>query len=125
MYPEDLKYAKTHEWVRVEGNEATVGISDHAQSELGDVVYVDLPEVGAKISAGGTFGSIESVKTVSDLISPVTGEVIERNSVLSDSPEVINENPHTDGWLIKVAIEDPNQVNNLMTAEQYEKFIQE
>ncbi|HEY3298683.1 MAG TPA: glycine cleavage system protein GcvH [Armatimonadota bacterium] len=123
--PADLKYAQTHEWVRVENNEATIGISDHAQSELGDVVYVELPQIGAKLTKGQVFGTIESVKTVSDLIAPVSGEVAKVNDGLSNAPEVINEDPLTSGWLIAVNIADISELDELMSTEQYKTFIQE
>ena len=125
MQPEDLRYTNTHEWVRSEGNLATVGITDHAQSELGDVVFVELPAVGASIHAGDVIGTIESVKTVSDIIAPVSGKVVEVNDELPDTPEKVNENPYGTGWMMIVQMEDPSEPNDLMTAEQYWQFIQE
>jgi glycine cleavage system H protein len=125
MQPSDLKYATTHEWVRVDGDLATIGISDYAQAELGDVVYVDLPSVGSKTANGDVFGSIESVKTVSDLIAPVTGEVVKVNGGLTETPEAINEDPYGSGWLVVVQMADLGQLDALMSAEQYETLIQE
>lgn len=125
MNPDDLKYSNTHEWVRVDDGLATVGITDHAQSELGDVVYIELPQVGSTVHKGGMFGSIESVKTVSDLMSPVSGEAIEVNTELPDAPELINESPYTSGWMIIVKLEDPSELDDLMSADQYDSFIQE
>lgn len=125
MQPEDLKYSETHEWVRAEGAIAVVGISDHAQSELGDVVFVELPAIGTKFGKGDLLGSIESVKTVSDLISPVSGEVTEINETLPDAPELVNDAPYAEGWLVKIKIDDAKELDQLMTAEQYETFIQE
>lgn len=125
MYPDDLKYDKEHEWVRVEGDVATIGISDFAQSQLGDVVYVDLPSEGDTAIAGDTFGEIESVKSVSELYSPVSGEIVEVNGSLGDTPETVNADPYGDGWMIKVRLEDPSQVDALMTASDYEAFVSE
>lgn len=125
MHPEDLKYSETHEWVRVADTLATVGITDHAQSELGDVVYVELPAVGASVKKGEIFGSIESVKTVSDLVAPVSGTVAKVNDELTDAPEMVNENPHTSGWLIEINMENSNDLEDMMSPEQYEIFIQE
>lgn len=125
MIPEDLRYSNTHEWVRVQDNLATVGITDHAQSELGDIVYLELPKTGTMIQAGDMFGTIESVKTVSDLTSPVSGEIVEVNDELSEAPELVNEEPYGGGWMIIVKMESPSDVEELMTSEQYESFIQE
>ncbi len=125
MIPEDLRYSNTHEWVRVEDNLATIGITDHAQSELGDIVYLELPKVGTTVVAGGMFGTIESVKTVSDLSSPVSGEIVEVNDELPETPELVNEEPYGGGWLIIVKMETPGEVDELMNADQYETFIQE
>lgn len=125
MIPEDLRYSNTHEWVRVEDNLATVGITDHAQSELGDIVYLELPKVGATVMAGDMFGTVESVKTVSDLTSPVSGEVVEVNEELPETPELVNEEPYGGGWMIIVKLDTPGDVDELMTADQYEAFIQE
>jgi len=125
VIPEDLRYSNTHEWVRVEDNLATVGITDHAQSELGDIVYLELPKVGATVMAGDMFGTVESVKTVSDLTSPVSGEVVEVNEELPETPELVNEEPYGGGWMIIVKLDTPGDVDELMTADQYEAFIQE
>ncbi len=120
--PEDLKYTKSHEWVRVEDGTATVGITEHAQDELGDVVFVELPETGATLEAGDSFGAVESVKAVSDLYAPVGGEVVEVNEALNDAPEKINEDPYGDGWILKLSIaEEPN----LLSAEDYQKVLDE
>jgi glycine cleavage system H protein len=120
--PGELQYTKTHEWLRLEGDIATVGITDHAQDELGDVVYVELPETGASFDAGDTFGTIESVKAVSDLYTPVGGEVVEVNESLNDSPEKVNEDPYGDGWIIKLR---SSGEGDLLSAEQYEQLLEE
>jgi len=120
--PGDLQYTKTHEWVRREGDTGTVGITDHAQDELGDVVFIELPEVGATFGAGDAFGTIESVKAVSDLYAPVGGEVIEVNSALEDAPEKVNEDPYGDGWIIRLRVSDEG---DLLSAEEYEKVLEE
>jgi glycine cleavage system H protein len=125
MQPEDLKYSTTHEWARADGEIVTVGISDHAQSELGDVVFVELPAVGTKIGKGDVLGTVESVKTVSDLISPVSGEIMEINEALPETPELVNDDPYSAGWLVKIKLDAPNELDELMSAEQYETFIQE
>ena len=123
--PEDLSYTKDHEWLRVKGNEAVVGITDHAQDQLGDVVYVELPKVGDKFEASEPFGSVESVKAVSEIYMPVTGTVIEVNESLNDSPEQVNEDPYGDGWMIKIKIDNPAQVDALLTSIEYEDYIKE
>lgn len=115
--PNDLKYTKTHEWVRIEGDVATIGITDHAQSELGDIVYVDLPESGKKVQVGDPFGSVESVKTVSDLYAPVGGEVLEVNGTLGGQSEVVNTDPYGDGWLLKIRMD--GSTTDLMDATAY------
>ena len=120
--PGDLQYTKSHEWVRVEGDVATVGITDHAQDELGDVVFVELPETGATLAAGDSFGAVESVKAVSDLYAPVGGEVVEVNSALEDSPEKINEDPYGEGWILKLQVSDRA---DLLSAADYEKLLEE
>ncbi|MDO8881130.1 MAG: glycine cleavage system protein GcvH [Coriobacteriia bacterium] len=125
MYPKDLKYDREHEWVRLEGGIAVMGISHFAQDQLGEVVYVDLPTAGATLSAGDSFGEIESVKSVSELFSPVSGEIVEVNDELSDTPETVNEDPYGDGWMIKVSLSDPSQVDALMDADGYEAFLAE
>jgi glycine cleavage system H protein len=123
MYPENFRYTKEHEWVHVEGDTASVGITDHAQHELGDIVYVDLPKVGAHLEKGKTLGSVESVKAVSDVYAPVSGEVIEINSTLADAPEKLNEDPHGAAWLIKLKLSAPDEVQNLMTAAEYLTYV--
>jgi glycine cleavage system H protein len=123
VYPADLKYDKEHEWVRVEGDTATIGISDFAQDQLGEVVYVDLPSAGDELVAGETFGEIESVKSVSELYAPVSGTILEVNDDLGSSPETINTDPYAGGWMIKVKIADPAQLGALMAAEDYESFV--
>jgi glycine cleavage system H protein len=125
MYPTDLHYTKDHEWVRLEGNVATVGITDYAQHELGDVVYVELPKVGAKLLAGKSFGTVESVKAVSEIYCPVAGEVTEVNSTLTQTPETINGDPHGQGWLIKLKVDDASAISGLMDAAGYQAFIAE
>ena len=122
---DDLLYTESHEWVRVEGDLATIGISDFAQHELGDIVFVELPEAGTKVSAGEPCGSIEAVKAVEDLISPVSGTVEEKNSDLEDSPDLINKSAFEDGWLIKVRLSNPEELENLLSAVEYQKIIPE
>lgn len=121
--PEDLKYTKSHEWVRLEDDTATVGITDHAQDELGDVVFVELPEVGYSFEAGDSFGTVESVKAVSDLYAPVGGEVVEVNSALDDNPEKINEDPYGEGWIVKLRVSGEGE--GLLSAEEYQKVLEE
>jgi glycine cleavage system H protein len=124
--PNELKYSKEHEWLKVEeGGRARIGITDFAQSELGDIVFVELPEVGDEVTAGEPFGSVESVKTVSELYAPVSGKVVEVNDALGDSPENVNTSPYGDGWMIVVEMSDPSQVDQLLTAEQYKETISE
>ncbi len=123
IFPTELKYTKDHEWIRVEGDVAYVGITDFAQSELGEIVYVDITTEGETVESEETFGTIEAVKTVSDLFMPVTGEVLEVNAELEDAPELINEDAYGKGWLIKVAVADPAQVNELLSAEEYQQLI--
>ncbi len=118
--PKELKYSVEHEWVKVEGTKARIGITDFAQSELGDIVFIELPEVGDEVTAGVPFGSIESVKTVSDLYSPVTGQVVEVNEELEDNLEWVNESPYEKGWMIVVEMSDPAEVDQLLSAEEYE-----
>jgi glycine cleavage system H protein len=122
-YPTDLKYTKEHEWIRVDGDTGTVGITDFAQQQLGDVVYVELPDVGATITAGQVFGTIESVKAVSELFAPVSGEVIETNGSLKDRPDHVNSNPH-ETWMLKVKLANPGGVASLMDAAAYQQLIQ-
>jgi glycine cleavage system H protein len=121
--PEELQYTKSHEWVRTEGDTATIGITDHAQDELGDVVFVELPEVGATLDAGDSFGTVESVKAVSDLYTPVGGEVTEVNEALNDQPEKINEDPYGEGWMVKLRVSDEG--SGLLSASDYEQFVEE
>jgi len=123
MYPENFRYTKEHEWVHVEGDIATIGITDHAQHELGDIVYVDLPKVGAHLEQGKSLGSVESVKAVSDVYAPVGGEVTEINGTLADAPEKLNEDPHGAAWLIKLKLSDAAQIQNLMTAAEYQTYV--
>ena len=124
-YPKQFKYSKDHEWIEVKGDVATVGITDYAQHELGDVVFVELPKPGTKVTAGKSFGTVESVKAVSDIYAPVSGEVIEANGELHNTPEKINTDPHGAAWLIKVRLANPAEVKSLMDAAAYEKFIAE
>jgi glycine cleavage system H protein len=124
-YPKEFRYTDQHEWVKVDGDAATVGITDYAQQELGDVVFVELPKTGTKVTAGKSFGTVESVKAVSELYAPVSGEVAEINQELHDTPEKINSDPHGGAWLIKVRLANPAEVNTLMDATAYEKFIVE
>ena len=122
MYPDNFRFTKEHEWVLVEGDTGTIGISDHAQKELGDIVYVDLPKVGATAEKGKTIGSVESVKAVSDIYAPVSGEVIAANDLLTTSPEKLNEDPHGAAWLFKVKLSAPDEVKELMTAADYTAY---
>ncbi len=120
--PEDLHYSKDHEWVRVDGNIAIVGITDYAQDSLGDVVYVELPKAGEKFAANESFGSVESVKAVSEVFSPVSGEIAEINDSLTDEPEKVNTDPYGDGWMIRVKMSASGEVDSLLTAAEYEDF---
>ena len=124
-FPEDLKYSKEHEWVLVEGNVATIGITDYAQEHLGDIVFVELPAVGDKITKDEAFGVVESVKAVSDIYAPVSGKVLEVNDDLPDSPEMLNEDPYGDGWIVKIQMTDPTDLEDLMDSEAYEAFVAE
>jgi glycine cleavage system H protein len=124
MYPENLRYTKEHEWVLAEGDTATVGITEHAQKELGDIVYVDLPKVGTHIEQGKAVGSVESVKAVSDIYSPVSGEVLEVNAILADSPEKVNEDPHGAAWLVKIRMSAPGEMSNLLSAADYQAYVE-
>lgn len=123
-YPADFKYTKEHEWIKVEGNTGTIGITDHAQNSLGDIVFVELPKVGSQITAGQSFGTVESVKAVSDLFAPVSGTVTEVNSSLATTPEKVNSEPHA-SWMIKVTLTDTAQLNSLLSVEDYEKLVAE
>ncbi len=124
LIPPDLRYTKEHEWIRTEDGVGTVGITDYAQDQLGDIVYLDLPETGKQLSQLAVFGEIESVKAVSELYSPVTGEVIEANQALADKPELINDSPYSDGWIMKLRLDDKSEVEKLLTAEQYSEYIE-
>ena len=123
MYPTDYRYTKDHEWVKVDGSTGTIGITDYAQNELGDVVFVEFPKVGVRVEAGKSFGTVESVKAVSELFCPVSGEVAETNSQLSDTPEKINQDPHGAAWLIRVKLSNANEIASLMDAKAYEAYI--
>lgn len=121
--PANLRYTKEHEWIRVEGNEAYVGITDYAQSELGEIVFVDVDTIGETINQGEVFGSVEAVKTVSDLNMPATGEVLEFNEALNDQPELVNNDPYGEGWMIKISVSDPAELDNLLDAAGYEAIL--
>lgn len=123
--PSELKYSKEHEWVKVEGSTVTIGITEYAQGELGDIVFVELPEVDDEINEGDTFGSVESVKTVSELYAPVSGKVVESNEELEDSPEFVNESPYEKAWMVKVELSDESQLDDLLSADQYKEMIGE
>jgi glycine cleavage system H protein len=123
-YPTDYKYTKEHEWINADGANATIGITHHAQESLGDIVFVELPKIGAQLTAGKPFSSVESVKAVSDLFAPASGTVTEVNNELTGAPEKINQNAHS-AWIIKVTLKDPNELNSLLSAADYEKFVAE
>jgi glycine cleavage system H protein len=125
MYPSDYCYTKEHEWIKVSGSTGTIGITDYAQHELGDVVFVEMPAVGSKITAGQVFGTVESVKAVSEIFAPVSGEVTEANATLSGTPETLNTDPHGAGWLIKIKLANPAEVSGLMDAGAYQAFVSE
>jgi len=125
MNPDDIKYHREHAWVRVEGKRATVGITDFAQQQLGDVVYVDLPETETEVDADSELSEIESTKATSPVISPVSGTVVEVNDDLADSPEIINEDPYGNGWLVVLELSDPTEINDLLAKDEYEKFLRE
>jgi glycine cleavage system H protein len=122
VHPKELRYSPTDEWIRLDGDRATIGITDYAQHELGDVVYLDLPEVGRRLQSDDLFGSVESVKAVADLISPVSGEVVEVNEPLANSPEEVNRDPYGSAWMMVVKLDDPSEVDGLLSAEQYEEL---
>ena len=124
MYPEDRRYTKEHEWIRLEGDRGTVGITDYAQEQLGDVVFLELPEVGRRVAVHDVFGTVESVKAVSELYSPVAGEVVEVNSALVQKPEVVNHDPHGAAWMMKVKLADPAAVAALMDARAYQAYVE-
>lgn len=121
--PKELKYTKTHEWVKVDGDVATIGVTDHAQSELGDITYLELPEAGDAVSGGEPFGVVESVKAASDVYSPVDGEVLARNEDAIAAPDVVNSSPYEGAWLIKIKLSDPSQVAGLMSADEYDQLL--
>jgi glycine cleavage system H protein len=123
MYPADYRYSKDHEWIRVTGDTGTIGITDYAQKQLGDVVFLELPEVGRRLAAGDIFGTVESVKAVSELLSPVAGEVTEVNSALTQGPEAVNTDPHGAAWMIKIKLEDAGSVSELMDPAAYESYV--
>jgi glycine cleavage system H protein len=125
MNPEDIKYHRDHVWVRVEGKRATIGITDYAQHQLGDIVYVDLPEAETEVDAESELSEIESTKATSPVVSPVSGTVVEVNEDLADSPEIINDDPYGNGWLVVVEMSDPSEVDDLMAKDEYEKFLKE
>jgi glycine cleavage system H protein len=124
-FPDDLKYTREHEWCRIQGSRAVIGITDHAQDALGDIVYVELPDVGDPVKKGESFGVVESTKAVSELFSPVTGKVVEVNDPLSDAPETINEDPYEEGWMIQVEITNPAELTDLLDAAGYQKFVED
>ena len=121
--PENLRYSKDHEWVSVDGDIGTVGITDYAQHSLGDVVYIDMPRVGDKLSGHEAFGSVESVKAVSEIFMPVSGEITEVNDGLNDTPEAVNNDPYVDGWMIKVKMDNPGEADAMLSAEEYEEYL--
>lgn len=123
MYPSDIRYSKTHQWARVEGNTATIGITDYAQDQMGDLVYIELPETGNEVSEGDVVGSIESVKAVSDLQTPVSGTITEVNQALPDAPEKMNQSPYAEGWIAKIEIADPSELDQLLDADAYREFV--
>lgn len=125
MYPPELLYTKQHEWIRVDQDDGVIGITDHAQKELGDIVFVELPKAGEHVTAGDSFGSVESVKAVSEIFSPVTGEVIAANAKLQNNPELLNADPHGEAWLIKVTLADRSETESLMAADEYEAYLAE
>ncbi len=124
MYPQEFFFTRDHEWVKVEGEIATVGITDFAQKQLGDVVYIELPAIGTVLTVHQTVGAIESVKAVSDVFSPLSGEVLEVNSALNDSPELVNQDPHGQGWIVRLKVKNKEELNQLMTASEYEKYVE-
>jgi len=122
-FPTDLRYTKDHEWIRVEGSTGVVGITEYAQGELGDIVFVELPAVGTKFQQGKQFGTIEAVKTVSDIFAPVSGEIVEINPALKDSPQTVNKEPYAGGWLVRIKIEDRSELTNLLDAGKYQEMV--
>jgi glycine cleavage system H protein len=124
-YPDDRQYSKEHEWVLVDGNTVTVGVTEYAAEQLGDIVYVELPQQGEEFSQGETFGVLESVKAVSDCFAPISGTITESNDLLADSPEIVNEDAHGEGWMVKMKVGDPSELDSLMDHEAYEEFVKE
>lgn len=124
-FPDDLKYSKEHEWVLVEGGVATIGITDYAQEQLGDIVFVELPAIGDKVSKEDAFGVVESVKSVNDIYAPISGKVLEVNDDLPENPEMVNDDPYGDGWMIKIDLADAEELDDLMTAEEYKEYVAE
>ncbi len=122
-FPQELKYTEDHEWIRVEGNVGTIGITDHAQGELGDIVYVDIPNPSANVNKGDSFGTIEAVKTVAEMFTPVTGQLVEINSGLNDAPETVNSDPYGNGWIAKIKLSNPDELNSLMDADAYKAHL--
>jgi glycine cleavage system H protein len=122
-FPEQLKYTKEHEWISIEGNVATVGITEFAQGELGDIIYIDIDSIGKVLNSDAVFGTVEAVKTVSDLFLPVSGTLLEKNPLLDSQPELVNQDPYGDGWMIKMTIQDPGQVDSLLTVDAYKALI--
>jgi glycine cleavage system H protein len=125
MYPQEFLYTKDHEWILVDESTGTIGITDHAQKELGDIVYVELPKAGEPVTVGESLGTIESVKAVSEIFSPVTGKVVAANPLLQNNPETLNTDPHGEAWLVRVRLSDRSEIEKLMTADEYESFLQE
>lgn len=123
--PSDLKYTKDHEWVKADGEEILIGITDYAQGELGDIVFIELPEVGTTVISSETFGTIEAVKAAADMYSPITGEIIAVNGLLDDSPELINQDPYGEGWILRIRISDVKEIETLLSADEYRKLIDE
>lgn len=122
-FPQELKYTKDHEWIRVSGNDAVIGITDFAQGELGDIVYVDIDTVGDTVEQEQVFGTVEAVKTVSDLFMPLSGEILELNAILEKQPEMVNKDPYGDGWMVKIRMSDATQVNSLLSADEYSALV--
>jgi glycine cleavage system H protein len=123
-FPDDLKYMKTHEWVRIEGDTATIGITDYAQHQLGDIVYVELPEIGRTLEKESSAGEIESVKAVGEILMPLSGEVVEINAIIIESPESINSSPYGDGWMMKIKVSNSSEINELLSVEDYKKIVE-
>ncbi len=123
-FPDDLKYMKTHEWARIEGDTATIGITDYAQHQLGDIVYVELPEIGRTLEKESSAGEIESVKAVGEILMPLSGEVVEINAIIIESPESINSSPYGDGWMMKIKVSNSSEINELLSVEDYKKIVE-